>query len=47
MTTPDRFVAGAIDLGEVKARAEARAQASHQPWRPKYGQEIGHYRGQL
>jgi len=31
MTTPDRFVAGAIDLGEVKARAEARAQASRQP----------------
>ena len=26
MTTPDRFVGGAIDLGEVKARAEARAQ---------------------
>lgn len=25
--TPNRFVAGAIDLGEVKARAEARAQA--------------------
>ena len=31
MTMPDRFVAGAIDLGEVKARAEARAQASRQP----------------
>ena len=28
MTTPDRFVAGAIDLGEVKSRAEARAHAS-------------------
>lgn len=27
MTTPNRFVAGAIDLGEVKARAEARSQA--------------------
>lgn len=26
LTTPDRFVGGAIDLGEVKARAEARAQ---------------------
>ena len=31
MTMPDRFVAGAVDLGEVKARAEARAQASRQP----------------
>lgn len=28
--TPQRFVAGAIDLGEVKARAEARAQAEEQ-----------------
>lgn len=26
LTTPDRFVGGAIDLGELKARAEARAQ---------------------
>ena len=31
MTTPERFVAGAVDLGEIKARAEARAQASRQP----------------
>lgn len=30
MTAPDRFVAGALDLGEVKARAEARAEAEHQ-----------------
>ncbi|AKE41621.1 putative thioredoxin-like protein [Corynebacterium kutscheri] len=29
MTTPNRFVAGAIDLGEVKARADARANAAH------------------
>lgn len=29
-STPNRFVAGAIDLGEVKARAEARAQAETQ-----------------
>lgn len=29
-STPNRFVAGAIDLGEVKARAEARAQAEAQ-----------------
>lgn len=27
MTTPNRFAAGAIDLGEVKARAEAKAEA--------------------
>ncbi|MCX7444554.1 tetratricopeptide repeat protein [Corynebacterium sp. P7003] len=27
MTTPERFTAGAVDLGEIKARAEARAQA--------------------
>ncbi|MFC2586434.1 MAG: hypothetical protein ACFNV9_07655 [Corynebacterium matruchotii] len=26
--TPHRFIAGAIDLGEVKAKAEARAQAN-------------------
>ena len=26
--TPHRFIAGAIDLGEVKAKAEARAQAA-------------------
>ncbi|MBP3089024.1 tetratricopeptide repeat protein [Corynebacterium sp. sy017] len=31
MTTPQRFVAGAIDLAEVKARAEQRAQALAQP----------------
>lgn len=31
MTTPHRYVSGAIDLSEVKARAEARAQASSQP----------------
>lgn len=30
MTTPNRFAAGAIDLGEVKARAEAKAQAEAQ-----------------
>ncbi|AGF72245.1 tetratricopeptide repeat protein [Corynebacterium halotolerans] len=28
MTTPNRFVSGALDLGEVKARAEARQQAA-------------------
>ncbi len=28
MTTPHRFVAGAIDLGELKAQAEAKAAAS-------------------
>ncbi|MBI8988312.1 tetratricopeptide repeat protein [Corynebacterium meridianum] len=27
MTTPERFTAGAVDLGEIKARAEARSQA--------------------
>ncbi|MEZ2189536.1 tetratricopeptide repeat protein [Corynebacterium sp. CCM 9204] len=27
MTTPERFIAGAVDLGEIKARAEARVQA--------------------
>lgn len=27
-TTPERFIAGAIDLGEVKARAEARNQSA-------------------
>lgn len=30
MTTPDRFLSGAVDLGQVKARAEARAQAAGQ-----------------
>ncbi|MFP7365635.1 tetratricopeptide repeat protein [Corynebacterium callunae] len=30
MTTPHRFVSGAIDLGEVKARAEARQKAHEQ-----------------
>ena len=28
--TPHRFIAGAIDLGEVKAKAEARAQAAQE-----------------
>ncbi|MBZ8177092.1 tetratricopeptide repeat protein [Corynebacterium poyangense] len=27
MTTPDRFISGAIDLGQIKARADAQAQA--------------------
>ncbi|MBI9000211.1 tetratricopeptide repeat protein [Corynebacterium sp. CCM 9185] len=31
MTTPERFTAGAVDLGEIKARAEARAQAQTHP----------------
>ncbi|ANE03787.1 tetratricopeptide repeat protein [Corynebacterium crudilactis] len=30
MTTPNRFVSGAIDLGEVKARADARQKAHEQ-----------------
>ncbi|ALU22135.1 co-chaperone YbbN [Corynebacterium pseudotuberculosis] len=30
-STPHRFVAGAIDLGEVKSRAEARQQAAQSP----------------
>lgn len=30
MNTPHRYVSGAIDLGEVKARAEAREQAAEQ-----------------
>ncbi|RSZ66151.1 tetratricopeptide repeat protein [Corynebacterium hylobatis] len=30
MNTPHRYVSGAIDLGEVKARAEARDQAAQQ-----------------
>lgn len=30
MTTPDRFAAGALDLGQIKARAEARNQAPAQ-----------------
>ncbi|MGD7002384.1 tetratricopeptide repeat protein [Corynebacterium halotolerans] len=28
MTTPDRFASGAVDLGQIKARAEARSQST-------------------
>ncbi|MCF4006969.1 tetratricopeptide repeat protein [Corynebacterium uropygiale] len=31
MTMPDRFAAGAVDLGQVKARAEAKEKSASQP----------------
>ena len=34
---PERFIAGAVDLGEVKARAEARAEAEKQRQRQARG----------
>ncbi|MGP6173423.1 tetratricopeptide repeat protein [Corynebacterium sp. A21] len=34
MSTPDRFISGAVDLGQVKARAEARQQAEQQRAQP-------------
>lgn len=37
MTTPDRFAAGALDLSQLKARAEARNRASDQPAQPGRG----------
>ena len=37
MNTPHRYVSGAIDLGEVKARAEAREQAAAAAARPQTG----------
>lgn len=37
MSTPDRFAAGAVDLGQIKARAEARTQAPQ----PGQGQTPG------
>ena len=37
MNTPHRYVSGAIDLGEVRARAEAREQAAAAAARPHTG----------
>lgn len=41
MTTPNRFTAGAIDLGEVKARAEAKAEAEARAARTAAGGAAG------
>ncbi|QGU07102.1 Thioredoxin [Corynebacterium occultum] len=37
MSTPDRFISGAVDLGQIKARAEARQQAPQPQNTPQPG----------
>lgn len=43
MTTPDRFASGAVDLGQVKARAESRnqSQGAGQPGQQGTGEPAG------
>lgn len=40
MTFPNRFSGGVVDLGEVKARAEARAQQQQQAQQPRSGDPV-------